>query len=430
MGRCPECGAWNSLEEISEDDKCSSLARAAIAPVTTRLSEIGHKSYKRHQTGIEEFDRVLGGGLVPGTLCLVGGEPGVGKSTLLLSLIGKISEAKVFESILYASGEESVEQIGSRAKRLGIKSERIHLINETKLEDITACIGKLSSGLVIIDSIQTTYSQEVGANLGSPTQVKEVTYQLMNLAKKNEISIIVIGHITKEGIVAGPKMLEHMVDVVLYLEGSSHESKRILRAQKNRFGDTQEIGLFEMNSSGIVECDQNEVISKEAKIGSALTMITEGSRDFIVEVQALVVETGNLGGRRVCSGYDLNRLNLLLAILEKNLGKKMMNYDVYLSIVGGLKISHHEADLAIIAALRSSLDERPNQRLALYLGEVLLSGEIRSVRDLGRKIRRAEILGMKEMILGQKSSLVEKNQNVGKMRIQTVDNLKKYFETR
>lgn len=428
LGRCPQCGAWNSLEEVSKEVNSRSSTPLDKLTKITSLNEIDEKSLLRHKSGIGEFDRVLGGGLVPGTLCLVGGEPGVGKSTLLLSLIGEISKNKDISSILYVSGEESIEQVGSRARRLGIASEKIHLINETKLEAIIVCIDTLKPSLVIVDSIQTTYSEDVGAHLGSPTQIKEVTFQLMNLAKKKELSIFVIGHITKDGVVAGPKMLEHMVDVVLYLEGSSHEAKRVLRAQKNRFGDTQEIGLFEMHSSGVIESIQNEVIKKESRSGSALTMITEGSRDFIVEVQALVVEASGLAGRRVCSGYDLNRLNLLLAIIEKNLGKKMMNYDVYLSIVGGFKISHHEADLAVIAAIRSSLTDCACEDLTLYLGEVLLSGEVTQVRELGRKMRRAQILGMKGIVLNANSSELKAFEEREMIQIEIVDNLKKYFQ--
>ncbi len=423
LGRCPSCGAWNSLCEVDTKVPQSSRKTKDCQKIY-RLSEVDSVTHQRQSTGISEFDRVLGGGLVAGTLCLLAGEPGVGKSTLIMSLLHSLSLEDSKVQTLYVSGEESVEQVATRAKRMKVHSSAIGLINEMNLEEIKKCIEKFEAKIVVIDSIQTTYVEDVGSALGSASQVKEVTYQLMELAKAKGISIIVIGHITKDGSVAGPKLLEHMVDVVLYLEGAPYEQRRIVRAQKNRFGDTREIGIFNMNELGIQEYVQDVTNSGVSEIGRVLTLVTEGSRDFIVEVQALITESGGQVGRRVCSGYDSSRLLMIIAMIEKIMARKLISHDIYLSTTSTSRLGHVEMDLAVIKAILSSIDGVKEDSRTLYLGEVLLTGGVRVESDAGRKIKRAAQLGYKTIALNTQQTNISPRQGIEVKNVNHVGKLR------
>lgn len=391
LGRCPQCGAWNSLVENVEGNAPHGKPIGLLPKIFT-LSEIEVIEKRRTVTGISEIDRVLGGGFVSGTLCLLGGEPGVGKSTLLMTILKNI-DSHIEGNILYASGEESAEQVGARALRLNVTTNKIKLVHETQLEKILECIEATKAEFVVIDSIQTTYSQEVSAGIATPTQTKEVTYKLMEYAKKHGTTFVIIGHITKDGSIAGPKLLEHMVDVVLYLEGRAEGAGRTLRSQKNRFGDTKEIGLLKMNHNGF-SCEGENLVNQYGEaIGRCLSLVSEGSRDLVVDFQALTVETATQFGRRVSSGFDLNRLNMIIAIAEKYLKLKLGDKDIYLKVGEGMKVNHPDADLAVMMAIVSSIEGRPFGGDSLFVGEVSLCGEIKKLEDAKSKFERARVSG-------------------------------------
>ncbi|MDX9892795.1 MAG: DNA repair protein RadA [Patescibacteria group bacterium] len=398
QGRCPECGKWGTLEKTSLSQVPETNKSATSAPgKVVDFNNITAQDFSRTKTGLEEFDRVLGGGIVNGSLILLGGEPGIGKSTLVLQLLNNLKG-----NCLYVSGEESAEQIKTRIDRLKINDQHLKFLGETNVETIIATIINEKPSLTIIDSIQTIYSQEAPSASGSINQVRICTTKLLETAKHYGQTIIVIGHVTKFGEVAGPKTLEHLVDVVLYLEGDQYHAFRILRGAKNRFGSTAEVGIFEMQSRGLVEVHDPSVIFLENKNhipGSVITAAVEGSRIFMLEIQALV-NTTNFGyPQRKTNGFDLNRLQLLSATIAQRLGLKLANQDIYLNLVGGLKISEPALDLPVCLAVISALKNKSLPQDTVAFGEVGLGGEIRSVNQTAQRINEARRLGFKQIII-------------------------------
>ncbi|MBR6504376.1 MAG: DNA repair protein RadA [Clostridia bacterium] len=400
MGKCPGCNEWNSFYEEKLAGKLSSKTEAKRSITPTKLNIVEGKEEARTKTGFEELDRVLGGGLVKGSLLLLGGEPGIGKSTLILQICDKIkSEGKV----LYVSGEESAEQIKLRADRLKINNDDILFLGETDIDLIENSIVDVMPKLVIIDSIQTMYSEEITSAAGSVSQVREITARIMKLCKSKGITTIIIGHVTKDGNIAGPRVLEHMVDTVLYLEGERYFSYRILRTVKNRFGSTNEIGMFEMQDIGMCEItNPSQILISEREgnpTGSVVIASIEGTRPLLLELQALT-STSVFGiPRRTANGVDYNRLTLLIAVLEKKAGLNLGNQDVYLNVVGGIKISEPSIDLGIILAAASSYKNIPIAKDIIVIGEVGLTGEIRAVNLIEKRIKEAEKLGFKTCII-------------------------------
>ncbi len=403
-GKCPSCGAWNTLREIklSTDrrNKSTSFTRGEpdFFPLK-RISELDTDAEIRFMTGISEFDRVLGGGAVAGSLILVGGAPGIGKSTLLLQMCGSLEKDR---KVLYVTGEESERQLKLRAMRLGVDGGETYVLAETDMDNIIAAISHSSPDIVIIDSIQTVSDPEVGSAPGSLTQIKECTMRIMRTAKEKGLTVFVIGHINKEGSIAGPKVLEHMVDCVLYFEGERSTSFRILRAAKNRFGSTNEIGVFEMADKGL-RCVENpsEVFLSgrpENSSGTCVSCIVEGSRPILAEVQALVTPT-NYNAARRCNGIDYNRAAMLLAVLEKRGGLPVGNCDAYINVIGGLSLDEPAADLATVLAVASSFLDRPLGTDLAAFGEVGLSGEIRSVSALNQRLGEISRLGFKRCVI-------------------------------
>lgn len=398
VGRCLECGKWGTIEE-SATPLLSPRIPTSSAPATTtvKLTDVlAIQDVHRMQTKVTELDRVLGGGIVPGSMILLGGEPGIGKSTLAIQL------ATLVPNVLYMSGEESVEQVSMRAKRLGLSSSTLSLANEIRIETILTTITEQKPSLVIIDSIQTMYSVDATGEPGNPTQIKACAAKLLELAKSLSIAIIIIGHVTKDGSVAGPRTLEHLVDTVLYLEGDRHHAYRMLRAVKNRFGSTDELGVFEMKEHGLVEVANPSACFLEERDsslpGSVVTCLMEGSRPLLVEVQALVNKTTFGYPQRKASGFDLNRLHVLIAVLEKRAGVQLSQYDVHVNIVGGITADEPAADLAICLAIASAYKDTVLGGDLVVFGEVGLGGEIRSVRFVEKRIKECEHLGMKRVI--------------------------------
>ncbi len=403
-GQCPACREWNTfVEEVIDrtPGKTKSASKAVSEAKTSTLSQISSGNEERIGTCMEEFDRVLGGGIVQGSMVLVGGDPGIGKSTLLLQLCRNLSRGSL--KLLYISGEESLAQIKLRAERMGDFGESLELLCETSLDIISGVIRRKKPDIVIIDSIQTMYSDAVASAPGSISQVREATAVLMQLAKGQCITVFVVGHVTKEGTVAGPRVLEHMVDTVLYFEGDRYASYRILRAVKNRFGSTNEIGVFEMRREGLLEVkNPSEYMlagRPKAASGSVVVCSIEGTRPILVELQALVARSSFGMPRRTAAGCDHNRLNLLLAVLEKRLGIHLSDYDAYVNIAGGLKMNEPAIDLGIVLAIVSSYRERPIDDSVLVFGEVGLAGEVRAVSMAEARVAEAKKLGFKECIL-------------------------------
>ena len=401
-GRCQACGAWDSLQEIKLDTKSASGRRgsAVQAKAPRLISELGAEEELRFSTGIGEFDRVLGGGAVRGSIILVGGAPGIGKSTLLLQLCGLVDAG---ERILYVTGEESERQLKMRAQRLGVEHGQIYVLAETGLSEILKAAESIAPSIVIIDSIQTLYDAEVSSAPGSVTQVRECTMSLMRLTKEKGFTTFVVGHINKEGSIAGPKVLEHMVDCVLYFEGERSTSFRILRAGKNRFGSTNEIGVFEMLDRGLEEIkNPSEVLLSgrpENAPGTCVTCVIEGSRPVLAEIQALVATAAYNSGRRSTNGVDYNRATLLLAVLEKRGGMAVAGCDAYLNVIGGLELDEPAADLAMILAIASSFRDLPLGQDLAAVGEVGLSGEVRSVSNLNQRLSEIARLGFKRCVI-------------------------------
>ncbi len=407
MGKCPSCGEWESLVELTteqikflkESSKTNTHTNSNYAKPITQITQ---ENISRFGSGSRELDLVLGGGIVPGSLTLIGGSPGIGKSTLLLKIAGNLAQSG--KKVLYVSGEESAGQIKLRANRLDSNHDNLYLLPEINLSSVLSEIGNEKYELIVIDSIQTLYSDDTPSAPGSVTQVRNITFELMRVAKSMQIAIFIIGHITKDGSIAGPRVLEHMVDSVLYFEGDSNSELRLLRGFKNRFGSTNEVGIFEMNKSGLH--DAKSMAGRffdKAKLqsGSALTVIMEGSRPIIIEVQALVAESYG-HAKRSSTGYDNNRLNMLLALLEKKLDLPLGTYDVYINISGGIKINEPAADLAVIAAILSSYRDRELSTETLFLGEVSLTGEIREVSSLTQRLKEIETQGFKKAVVPSK----------------------------
>ena len=403
MGKCINCGAWDSFVEVSQNLSTQKGLQTPLSSPIIPITQVSEEKIERIPTRMDELDLVLGGGIVYGSLILVGGSPGVGKSTLLLKVCANL--AKEGKRILYVSAEESASQIKMRANRIGANANNLYLFNELVLENIVAALEKEQFDLLVIDSIQTIYSQEIASAPGSVSQVRSVTFELMRIAKEKRLPIFIIGHITKEGSIAGPRILEHMVDTVLYFEGDSSKELRILRSFKNRFGSISEIGIFEMTKEGLVSAKniaKRFFQRKSATIGSAATVVMEGSRPLILEVQALVAESGYPTPKRSATGFDANRLTMLLALLEKKLELPFNQYDVFVNIAGGIKISETAADLAIIAAILSSFRNRPLSEEAIFLGEVGLTGEIRDVVMLDNRLKEAASQGFTKAIIPSK----------------------------
>lgn len=400
-GQCPACKEWNTfVEEVV--DKKSLKVRKEVADVTPQtFSEIELSDEIRVSTHMPEMDRVLGGGIIPGSMLLVGGDPGIGKSTLLLQVCRNLSADQI--SVMYVSGEESAQQIKMRANRMGIFSESMKVLSETNLDTIRGVIEKNKPKVVVIDSIQTMYNEDVASAPGSVSQVRESTGVLMKLAKTMGVTIFVVGHVTKDGNVAGPRVLEHMVDTVLYFEGDRHATYRILRGQKNRFGSTNEIGVFEMRQEGLVEVENPSEYMLAGRpqnaSGSIVACSIEGTRPILIEIQALVCHSNFGMPRRTAVGCDYNRVNLLMAVLEKRIGLHLSDYDAYVNIAGGIRMNEPAIDLGLVLALVSSYKEKPIDESTICFGEVGLSGEVRAVPMVEQRIKEACKLGFTTCIL-------------------------------
>ncbi|MGT2934116.1 DNA repair protein RadA [Streptococcus catagoni] len=407
LGRCPNCSAWSSfVEEVEiKEVKNARISLTGERSKPLKLKDVDNIYYSRTQTDMDEFNRVLGGGVVPGSLILIGGDPGIGKSTLLLQVSTQLANKGV---VLYVSGEESVEQIKLRSERLGDIDNEFYLYAETNMQNVRAEVEKIQPDFLIIDSIQTIMSPDITGVQGSVSQVREVTAELMQLAKTNNIATFIVGHVTKEGTLAGPRMLEHMVDTVLYFEGERHHTFRILRAVKNRFGSTNEIGIFEMQSGGLIEVLNPSQVFLEERLadatGSAIVVTMEGSRPILAEVQALVTPTVFGNARRTTTGLDFNRVSLIMAVLEKRCGLLLQNQDAYLKAAGGVKLDEPAIDLAVAIAIASSYKERPTDPQTAFLGEVGLTGELRRVSRIEQRINEAAKLGFTK-IYAPKNSL-------------------------
>lgn len=407
LGRCPDCNQWNSFREEKE----TAPAKGRPAPIQgassppTPITDIELSAETRWLTGIGEFDRALGGGVVPGSVLLVGGDPGIGKTTLLLQALPRLAQGDA--KVLYVSAEESPKQVKMRAVRLGVENASLFLYSETSLQEILKAVADLRPRALVVDSIQTVYSDQLTSAPGTVSQVQEVAAQLMWLAKRSGMPVFIIGHVTKEGAIAGPRLLEHIVDTVLYFEGDRSHAYRILRAVKNRFGSTNEIGVFEMKDLGLEEVSNPSELflaeRPERGTGSVVVPSLEGSRPILVEVQALVSPTGYSIPKRMTNGVELNRLALLLAVMEKRLGLHLSGQDVYVNVVGGIQVEEPAIDLGVVAAVTSSLREIPIGPRTIVMGEVGLGGEVRGVAQAELRIREAAKLGFTRCLLPERN---------------------------
>lgn len=428
FGKCPGCGEWNTMnEEIKSTVKSVSASKTINTKHSypKNLTEISMEDEVRFDTGFCELNCVLGGGIVKGSLILLGGDPGIGKSTILMQICQKLTDIK----ILYVSGEESLRQLKLRANRLGVNNDNLLLMTETDVEIITEQINSIKPDLVMIDSIQTMNLSELSSSAGSITQVRECTNVIMRSAKSLDIPVIVVGHVNKEGSIAGPKVLEHIVDTVLYFEGDKQLSCRILRAVKNRYGSTNEIGVFEMTDKGLTEVENPSQMLLSGRptnvSGTCVTCSLEGTRPILAEVQGLVTQSGYGNPRRMCTGFDYNRLALLIAVLEKRAGYYLSNYDAYVNIVGGFRIDERAADLAICMALISSLKDVKISDDAIAFGEIGLAGEIRSVSQVQQRINEAVRLGFTKIVIPYHNAKNIDNQGVD---VIGVKNIRQAFE--
>ncbi|MDQ7253008.1 DNA repair protein RadA [Pediococcus pentosaceus] len=405
LGRCPNCGRWNTLveERISEpkNERKSRVSFEGKSSKPQLISEVKMHEEPRVKTGMEELNRVLGGGVVDGSLVLIGGDPGIGKSTLLLQLSGQL--AATDRDVLYVSGEESASQIKMRAERLQVNSERFYLYPETDMSNIRAVIEELHPQYVIIDSVQTMQEPDIDSAVGSVSQIREITAELMQIAKTNNITIFIVGHVTKGGAIAGPKILEHMVDTVLYFEGDLHHTYRILRAVKNRFGSTNELGIFEMREEGLREVANPSEIFLEERLqdanGSAIVVSMEGTRPILVEIQALITPTIFGNAQRTASGLDRNRVSLIMAVLEKRANLTLQNQDAYLKAAGGVKLDEPAIDLAIAMSIVSSFKNQGTRPTDSFIGEIGLTGEIRRVNRIEQRVAEAQKLGFQRILI-------------------------------
>ena len=408
LGRCPNCGEWNTL--VEEQIQSSSSSAATKRPTTTltglfakpqKIGEINSHETPRVKTKLNELNRVLGGGIVPGSLILIGGDPGIGKSTLLLQVSGQLSSEH--HRVLYVSGEESATQIKMRAERLDVAADDFYIYPETNMDSIKDTIRELKPEYVVIDSVQTMQATDVTSSIGSVSQIREVTAQLMQIAKSNNITIFIVGHVTKGGAIAGPKILEHMVDTVLYFEGDLHHTYRILRSVKNRFGSTNELGIFEMHTNGLSEVKNPSEIFLEERLkdatGSAVVVSLEGTRPILVEIQALVTPTVYGNAQRTATGLNRNRVSLIMAVLEKRANLMLQNQDAYLKAAGGVKLDEPAIDLAIAISIASSYRDKGTQATDAFVGEVGLTGEIRRVNRIEQRVAEAQKLGFKRIFV-------------------------------
>lgn len=415
QGKCPDCNQWNSFTE-SEFVKASNIvSKAAPKSIGNRaskpktISEIEEEKFERYLTNLGEFDRVMGGGVTLGSLTLIGGEPGIGKSTLLMEVCGRLVDEYKDEKIIYVSGEESESQVANRSKRMGVNNPNFYIYNETNWEKILEQVKVLQPKFLVIDSIQTTHSSQVESAAGTLSQIREVTYELMNYAKAYGLTCFIIGHVTKEGQIAGPKILEHMVDTVIYFEGDQLGQYRLLRVMKNRFGNTNEVGIFEMQEKGLVEIKNPSQYFLEQSLpgafGRSLTCILEGSRSLFVEIQALVVENKFAVGRRTTQGLDSNRVALLVAVIDKYFGVPLSYNDIYVNVVGGMKLTSRENDLSVIASLLSSYFATALDGDTIFLGEVGLTGEVRSVPMMELRLKEIAQMNYKRVITSKRASV-------------------------
>lgn len=422
LGRCPECGAWNSLVEEVVDQGGTDRGHSEISQGPLSLSNVEALDVKRLDLGFHELNRVLGGGLVPGSVVLLAGDPGIGKSTLLLQAASYA--ARKLSKVLYISGEESAQQIKLRSARMGEADSGVLVWAETRIELVEKEIRNSHPSLVIIDSIQTTFTSEISSSPGSVSQIKESAASLLQLAKSLQIPIIIVGHITKDGNIAGPRVLEHMVDVVLYFEGERYQQFRLLRAIKNRFGSTFELGVFEMKPEGLVEVmNPSQFFLAERPLavpGSVVAACMEGTRPIFVEIQALVSKSSFGQPRRMTAGTDYNRVNLLIAVLEKRVGLSLSYQDVYVNIVGGIKIQEPALDLSIAVALASSYKNRPSLPELVVMGEVGLTGEVRSIPYLEKRIQEAKKLGFTKCLVPKRGGNLEKFKDLEIIEVSSV----------
>lgn len=403
QGKCPACGAWNTIEEHIEKPLLSGRSTkvpVGISKTPQKLHKVTGDREIRFSTGTKELDRVLGGGAVAGSLVLVGGAPGIGKSTLLLQICNRLCTER---RVLYISGEESERQLKLRAQRLGVDPDGLYILSETSIAHVLAAVNETQPDILIIDSIQTMYNDENDSSPGSVSQVKDCTMSLMELSKSQGITVFVVGHINKDGAIAGPKVLEHIVDCVLYFEGDSNSSYRLLRGAKNRFGSTNEIGVFEMADSGLIDVPNPSQMLLEGRPddapGTCVACVMEGTRPLLAEVQALVAKTSFNVPRRTADGFDFNRAALLLAVAEKRAGMKLSSLDAYINIIGGLQLDEPGADLPVVLAVASSYRDKPIDSDLVAIGEVGLTGEIRTVSNLSQRLSEAARLGFKKCII-------------------------------
>ena len=432
MGKCPDCGQWNTLvEERLEKPRDIGSAKRGRGAEPLLLSDIKAGDEDRFVTRIGELDRVLGGGIVAGSVVLIGGDPGIGKSTLVLQMLRQVSELR--GKALYVSGEESPAQIKMRAQRLGVKAENLYVLAETSLDEITRAADELQPQAIVIDSVQTVFTSELPSAPGSVGQVREVSGRLMLHAKRTGIPTFLIGHVTKDGAIAGPRVLEHIVDTVLYFEGDRGHAFRILRAVKNRFGSTNEIGVFEMKDSGLAEvANPSELFLAERPkdaTGSVVVSSLEGTRPILAELQALVTPTKMTMPRRTSIGVDYNRVSLLIAVLEKRVGMHLMGMDVFVNVVGGLKIDEPAVDLGIIAAVASSFREKPIDPNTVVMGEVGLAGEVRAISQAEARLKDAAKLGFTRCVLPAANvEKLDKAAGLGKMQLMGVRTVEEAME--
>lgn len=430
LGKCPSCNQWNTfVEEIQIDSgKAAPAQHRDIKAVS--IADIRVEEEERYSTGLKELNRVLGGGIVKGSLILVGGDPGIGKSTLLLQVCESLGNGK---KVLYISGEESIKQIKLRADRLDIKNPNVRMVSETGFKAMEHLIEKEQPDFVIIDSIQTVFNEELSSAPGSVSQVREATTGFMRIAKGQGISIILVGHVTKEGALAGPRVLEHMVDTVLYFEGDRHLSYRVLRAVKNRFGSTNEIGIFEMTDAGLMEVSNPSMIMLAGRPGnvpgSTVVASVEGTRPMLIEVQALVCPTGFGMPRRMATGIDYNRITLLMAVLEKRVGMQLSSFDAYVNVVGGLKIDEPACDLGVVAAIASSFRNAAISQDSVLIGEVGLTGEVRAVSQIDKRVMEALRIGFTTCVVPQGNmKMLEKVKEIQGMKMKPVSNVQQALE--
>ncbi|NMH71921.1 DNA repair protein RadA [Bacillus sp. RO2] len=410
MGKCPGCNAWNTMVEELEESRTPrrggfTTSSSTLARKAESITKVENIKQSRIYTDMEECNRVLGGGLVQGSLVLIGGDPGIGKSTLLLQVCCQLALKK--HRVLYISGEESVQQTKLRADRLGVQAEELFVLSETDFELVAKSVDDVQPTLLVVDSIQTVYHPAVTSAPGSVSQVRECTAELMRIAKTKNIAVFIVGHVTKEGSIAGPRLLEHMVDTVLYFEGERHHTYRILRSVKNRFGSTNEIGIFEMKEEGLTEVkNPSEIFLEERSKGAAGSTVVasmEGTRPVLVEIQALISPTGYGNPRRMATGIDHNRVSLIMAVLEKRVGLLLQNQDAYLKVAGGVKLDEPAIDLAVAVSIASSFRNQTSEPTDVVIGEVGLTGEIRRVSRIEQRVQEAAKLGFKRVIIPAKN---------------------------